>query len=228
MSYTAGHLLPDYTHLLSLQNTKSRTINSLLSFMRWKCGMNVQQWITSEQSTNHIIVNTIYHTKTSASATVYLNSIVVWNVTQHRLLKHRRFGTTYRSHLDGWNVQETGALNIGPKGRQKLEPWNWGQRVVPKRRRLTNLHSITFQKTKNIHHVGHAHLRCRSATTTSFCSKNTCNFKALWDMHFCYYIHSNQLQHYISFISMWCFYRCWLFFASWPSAILMFYIPSTF
>ena len=29
----------------------------------------------------------------------YLNSVVFWNVTQCRLVSHRRFGTTYRSHL---------------------------------------------------------------------------------------------------------------------------------
>jgi hypothetical protein len=34
-----------------------------------------------------------------AAATVYQNSVVFWDVTQHRLVSHRRFGTTYRAHL---------------------------------------------------------------------------------------------------------------------------------
>ena len=30
---------------------------------------------------------------------VYLNSVVFWDVMQRKLVSHRRFGTTYRSHL---------------------------------------------------------------------------------------------------------------------------------
>ena len=37
--------------------------------------------------------------RSQAFAAVYLNSIFFWDVTQRRLVSHRRFGTTYRSHL---------------------------------------------------------------------------------------------------------------------------------
>ena len=33
-----------------------------------------------------------------------LSSVVFWDVTQCRLVKHRRFGTTYRSHFQGSSV----------------------------------------------------------------------------------------------------------------------------
>jgi hypothetical protein len=36
----------------------------------------------------------------------YVKSSVFWVVTQCRLVKNRRFGTTYRSHLQGLSVQE--------------------------------------------------------------------------------------------------------------------------
>ena len=45
-----------------------------------------------------------------ASAAVYLNSSVFCVITQRRLVKHWRFGTTYRSHLHTW------PLTIGPIG----------------------------------------------------------------------------------------------------------------
>jgi hypothetical protein len=38
--------------------------------------------------------------KSKASAAVYPNSSVFWVITQRRLVKHRRFGTAYRSRLD--------------------------------------------------------------------------------------------------------------------------------
>jgi hypothetical protein len=39
-----------------------------------------------------------------SSAAVYLNYSFCWVITQRGLVKHRRFGTTYRSHLQGSKV----------------------------------------------------------------------------------------------------------------------------
>ena len=51
----------------------------------------------------------IVDAKTQPSAAVYLNSSVVWDVTQRRLVNNRRFGTTYRSHLQGAKTEATGS-----------------------------------------------------------------------------------------------------------------------
>jgi hypothetical protein len=44
------------------------------------------------------------HTYFLLSQIQILTSVVCWDVTQRRLVKLRRFGTTYRSHLPGSNV----------------------------------------------------------------------------------------------------------------------------
>ena len=41
------------------------------------------------------------------------NSVVFWDVTQRTLVKHRRFGTTYRFHLQGSRVQEESRVAKG-------------------------------------------------------------------------------------------------------------------
>jgi hypothetical protein len=48
-------------------------------------------------------------------AAVYFNSVVFWDVTQLRFVRHRRFRTTYRSHLRGSNVQYNCFDNLFPR-----------------------------------------------------------------------------------------------------------------
>jgi hypothetical protein len=60
------------------------------------------------------------HARSQASAAVYHNSSVFWVIMQRKLVKHRRFGTTYRSHLQGSSVQvehlHTSSFNMEMKG----------------------------------------------------------------------------------------------------------------
>jgi hypothetical protein len=53
-------------------------------------------------------------TRSWASADIYLNSSVFWVITQRLFLKHRRFGTTYLSDLQGLSV---------PRSTWTLDPW---------------------------------------------------------------------------------------------------------
>jgi hypothetical protein len=48
--------------------------------------------------------------RSQASAAVYLNSSVFWDVTQRRLVSHRRFGTTHRSRFQGSSCQKVGCV----------------------------------------------------------------------------------------------------------------------
>ena len=56
------------------------------------------------------LVKQIMFVRSLASAAVYLNSSVCWVITQRRLSKRRRFGTTYRSHLNPWRWDRDVAL----------------------------------------------------------------------------------------------------------------------
>jgi hypothetical protein len=82
----------------------------------------------------------VLHMKGSGSLDNSLNSSVFWVITRRRLVKHRRFGTTYRSHLQGSSVFFLGHLILEDGTRQ----------VVPKRRCLTNLPRVMTQKTEEV------------------------------------------------------------------------------
>ena len=57
-----------------------------------------------------------------------------WVVTQRKVLLYWRFGTTFRSHLQGL---------------RRLDRWRWDCYVVPKRRYQTTLRCVTTQKTEH-------------------------------------------------------------------------------
>jgi hypothetical protein len=65
------------------------------------------------------------------SARRRLRCALFWDITQRRVvILYRRFGTTYRSQLQGL-----------------LDPRRWDIYVVPKRRyRITNLRCVIYQK----------------------------------------------------------------------------------
>ena len=46
------------------------------------------------------------HARSQASTAIYMNSSVFWVITQHRVVKHRRFGTIYLSQVHESSVQE--------------------------------------------------------------------------------------------------------------------------
>jgi hypothetical protein len=71
--------------------------------------------------------STEHETRFQASATMLTRSALFWGITQRRMVNIcRRFGTTYRSHLQGSrSPMKQGAL---------LDPWRWDRYVVPKRR----------------------------------------------------------------------------------------------
>jgi hypothetical protein len=100
------------------------------------------------------------HARSQASAEVYMNSSVFWVITQHRVVKHRRFGTIYLSQLHESSTQEESRVAkmwhpiLAPRlSSWTLDPWGWDRQVVPKRRCLTDLRCVITQKTKefNIH-----------------------------------------------------------------------------
>jgi hypothetical protein len=60
-----------------------------------------------------------------ASAAKYIRAALFWVITQQvAAIHHRRFGTTYRFHLQ-WSAEYI------LKGQ---DPWSWDRQVVPKRR----------------------------------------------------------------------------------------------
>ena len=69
------------------------------------------------------------------SATKYMRTALFWATTQREVvIPHRRFGTTYRSHLRGPIIQI-------------LDPWKLDRKFVPKRRwGITTKGNVTAQK----------------------------------------------------------------------------------
>ena len=58
---------------------------------------------------------------------IQLNSSVFWAITKNWLAKNRRFGTTYRSHLQGSNMskkKEAWPLKMGPTGNPETSVLN--------------------------------------------------------------------------------------------------------
>jgi hypothetical protein len=55
-----------------------------------------------ESAQNNLRVSVLSNTRFQASASVYIRPSLFWNVVQCKLaLSYRRFGSTYRSHLQG-------------------------------------------------------------------------------------------------------------------------------
>jgi hypothetical protein len=90
------------------------------------------------------------------STSAYLKRTIFWDMTPCSLLKvNRRFGGTYRLHLQGRRIRR--ASNQRESRRQAeqgwflarliLRPWRWRQYVTPKRRlTFTGLHGVISQK----------------------------------------------------------------------------------
>jgi hypothetical protein len=83
-----------------------------------------------------------------------LKNAVLWDVRPCRSCVNRRFGETYRLHLQGRkSASEDPAwaggcrlLTLVPRSRIFL-PWRWRRYVPPKRRFTQDLHDATSQKT---------------------------------------------------------------------------------
>jgi hypothetical protein len=87
-----------------------------------------------------------------------LKTAVFWDVTPCRYFVNRRFGGTYRLHLQG--IRNTRAMNQREQvavdwatcsrcfiARVFLIPWRWRRYVPPKRRLTKYLHGAKSQKT---------------------------------------------------------------------------------
>jgi hypothetical protein len=84
---------------------------------------------------------------------------VFWDVAPCRSCVNRRFGGTYRLHIQGIKIGERGSnvsrwlhtadcnhlLTLVPRSR--ILPWRWRRYVPPKRRLTHDLHGATSQKT---------------------------------------------------------------------------------
>jgi hypothetical protein len=84
---------------------------------------------------------------------VTMKNAVIWDVAPCRSCLDRRFGGTYRLHLQGRKIRERGPsvacshlLTLVPHSRTFL-PWRWRRYVPPKRRFTQELHGVTSQKT---------------------------------------------------------------------------------
>jgi hypothetical protein len=85
------------------------------------------------------------HARFEVFTVVVMKSIIFWDVTPCSLLSfNRRFGGTYRLHLQGRrnNCQQCLFLL-----KLFLRPWRWRRHVPTKRRfQLSRLHGVTSQK----------------------------------------------------------------------------------
>jgi hypothetical protein len=81
----------------------------------------------------------------------YLKSIIFWDMTPCSLLScKRRFGETYRLHLQGWrnnSARSRWQAFLQVVAELFLQPWRWRRYVPPKRRlQLNRLHGVISQK----------------------------------------------------------------------------------
>jgi hypothetical protein len=74
---------------------------------------------------------------------LYLKNAVFWDVALVRYCVNRRFGETYRLHLQGRRKTREQGTSVS----RWLQP-RWRQYVPPKRRFIQYLHGATSQKTK--------------------------------------------------------------------------------
>jgi hypothetical protein len=92
-----------------------------------------------------------------------MKNAVFWDVAPCRSCVTRRFGGTYRLHIQGRKIRERGTsestgcfstgdsvcshlLSLVPRSRNFI-PWRWRRYVPPKRRVTQDLHGATSQKT---------------------------------------------------------------------------------
>jgi hypothetical protein len=85
-----------------------------------------------------------------------MRSALFWGITQRRMvILYRRFGTTYRSYLQGSRNPKRVVSSTLPTLLELLDPWRWSRYVVPKRRqRITIRRCVIPQKSadlKDIH-----------------------------------------------------------------------------
>jgi hypothetical protein len=74
---------------------------------------------------------------------VTVKNAVFWDVAPCRSCVNRRFGGTYRLHLQGRKIRKLGTS----VSRWLQPPWRWTRYVPPKHRFTQDLHGVASQKT---------------------------------------------------------------------------------